>query len=525
MPATQIVHQIVPYTEDALAEALSNDWVTPADTRHSQHYACFREYLGPKDDGWNAQTILVEVPYMSQSYLTDYANYYALCFTRYERWCKRIHFFRQAFAEEELTAALGDPQHLIWASYIGYIVVKPLPAPIGATLLRPYQNGDKKERHYPVQRPYHLNLLGQPLTVSTLIFQQQDTNVSACATTALWMAFHKTAFLFQTALPSPYYITEAAGNLFNHSGRSFPNKGLDTFQILNAIRSVGLVSELRNTYKYPNELEKEERGQQLREAKAFIHAYLRMGLPVLLFIKFENLGGHLVTATGYRSPEPDYDFSGNSMVLLSDGIKRMYVHDDGIGPYSRLGFNEETGMLETAWPQNSNWDVREQAWLMAAAVPLVSEIRIQYEQIYQQAAPFNDLFSILLPILLPTEPKAPLVWDIYLSFSNKYKEELLQSQVGSAQKRRQTAGLVLPKYVWIARASLRGAVVIDMVFDATDLHTGFFCQLVSVYSPLYNPLSIVLSDADIQRVLKDTARFDSRYFPLLFAAVGVVVLS
>jgi hypothetical protein len=54
---------------------------------------------------------------------------------------------------------------------------------------------------YSVRRPYPINVLCKRLVADALIFQEQDNNVSACATTALWMAFRMTSFQFQTALP------------------------------------------------------------------------------------------------------------------------------------------------------------------------------------------------------------------------------------------------------------------------------------------------------------------------------------
>lgn len=522
-PPVVISTDLLPYSETALAQVLSNRWVNASTICHSQNFACFKEYLGPSNDGLNAQVMLVEDPYVSQSYLTDYANYYAHCFAPYERYCKRVHFFAASFTMDELLAALPLADSPIWDAYLGYIVVKPLPAPIGATLLKPYTNGNQKQRRYPVRRPYEVNLLGHRLTIETLIFQQQDTNVSACATTALWMAFHKTAFLFQTKLPSPYHITESAGNLFHNNGRNFPSRGLDTNQILTAIESVGLVSEYRN-YTVPADgaVASGEATRQLQEAKAFIYAYLRMGLPVLLFIGFKNenrLDGHLIAATGYREPTADYSYLG-STALLSDGIERMYVHDDGIGPYSRLGFNDAEGILETAWPHQGDWNKQHPAALVAVAVPIVPDVRIQYEQVYEQAAVFNQLLITLCGTLFPNDPQ-PLVWDIYLSYSNAYKADLLQNPPGNLSQAQRITSRLLPKYVWIARVRRAGSLLLELVFDATDLHTGFYCLLASSYTPLRIILDIALKQADFQRILRTMQEFDARYLPLLLDDLGL----
>jgi hypothetical protein len=105
-----LTYSVHPFSLVTLAEALSNEWVDAAATRRKQHFHYFAEYLGPTQDGLGAQTILVEAPYLSQSFLADYADYYARGFTAYPRLCKRVHFFRVAFDRAALDAALLDPQ-------------------------------------------------------------------------------------------------------------------------------------------------------------------------------------------------------------------------------------------------------------------------------------------------------------------------------------------------------------------------------------------------------------------------------
>lgn len=525
-PAISI--QVKAYSEDVLATVLSNDWISEQATRLGAHFDFLREYLGPVGDGLHAKTVVCEWPYISESYLEDYAQYYTRCFVPYERDCKRVHFFHHDFNEEELLAALDqDDTHAIWHTYLGYIVVKPIPAPLGATLLRPYVPGSQQERHYPVKRSYQVNLLGKKLTLATLIWQQQDTNVSACATTALWMAFHKTAYMFQTPLPSPYRITESAGNLFNHSGRSFPNQGLDPFQIMTAIQSVGLVSELRNKFPDPRSLSLEDRTLKEKELKAFTYAYLKLGLPVLLFIDFADLGGaHLIAATGYRAPEPTATYAattvtsgsnaGHYPALYADNIEQFYAHDDGVGPYARLCFEAVSSLVITSWPKGSDW---HRAHLYTVVVPLINEIRITYEQVYEQAA----LLDILLQYLRPfyeTDVAGPVVWDIYLQRSNEHKEKTLAGTDGTLAQRQRIGRRLLPKYVWLARALYQGQPLIEFIFDATDLHTGFYCLLTTTYEPLraFLMADITTAESETRNVLQQLEQL--RYMPLLLDDTG-----
>jgi hypothetical protein len=526
--AESIRYRLLPYSTDALAEALSNQWVDAAATSAKYHFRYFCEYLGHGADGLAARTILFEEPYYSQSFLDDYADYYARGFASYDRLCKRVHFFGDAVTAAELDAALTDPaSEQPWDSYLGYIVVKPLPArQIGATLLRPYAPNAGKRRHYPVVRTYEVNLLGKRLMVDTLIFQEQDNNVSACATTALWMAFHKTAFMFQTALPSPYQITAGTRNFFHISGRTFPNGGLDQTQIGDAIQAVGLVAELR-TYPQPDEWNEgwsageihQKMTLQQSEAKGFLYAYLRLGLPVLLFLLLdgETEQGHLVTVTGYRTT-PHPVLHSPHISLTSDTVDRLYAHDDQMGPFARFSFTSD-GRLLTPWPTEDpngrDWAHPRTAALYSLFVPVVAEIRITYEQVYRQVGLFEQIFTSTI------EAREDVVWDIYLDRSVTYKEELRDLQPVEGPVLREILTRFLPKYVWVARASLQQVPILEMVFDATDLHTGFYCLLINVFDPLRPSLQYWLSKSAFRRKLIGAHGFDERFLTLLLQSLQI----
>lgn len=408
-----------------------------------------------------------------------------------------MHFFRVGFDRAGLLAALADPAvgHDLWDAYLGYVVVKPLPArQLGATLLRPYAATAANHRHYPVGRIYPVNVLGKQLRLRTLIFQEQDNNVSACATTALWMAFHKTAFLFQTPLPSPYQITAAARNPFNHRGRNFPSVGLDQAQIGEAIQATGLVAELR-TYRQPDEWDgaggeaaTDEMREQLRGAKGFLYAYLRLGLPVLLFLLLDGdpQQGHLVTVTGYRLSPAPVPASG-AFALRADALDRLYAHDDQIGPYARFAFGDD-GTLATPWPAGPDgataprWQTRRPATLYSLFVPLTADIRITYEQVYRQVGLFEQLFADTV---------------------REDEDELRRERPVTGTPLEGILTAALPKYVWVARATLRQVPILEMVFDATDLHTSFYCLLINVFDPLRASLGAALAKPRFrQRLLK-----------------------
>ena len=531
--AESIEFDLLPYSAATLAQVLSSEAVTEEETRRKRHFHYFVEYLGSAPaGGLGARTILVEYPYLSQSFLDDYADYYARGFREYSRRCKRVHFFRAEFNKPTLLAALVDPATVpdLWESYLGYVVVKPLPArQIGATLLLPYAATEANRRHYPVARTYGVNLLGKQLALRTLIFQEQDNNVSACATTALWMAFHKTASQFQTALPSPYQITAAARNLFNHHGRNFPSVGLDQTQIGEAIQAVGLVAELR-TYRQRGEWRldddaavDEQMVEQMQGAKGFLYAYLRLGLPVLLFLLLDDdpQQGHLVTITGYRLSAAPVPPSG-AFSLAAEALDRLYAHDDQMGPYARYAFTDD-GRLTTPWsadadwPTATRWQTYRPASLYSLFVPLTAGIRITYEQVYRQVGLFEQLLTDTV------REEVDVVWDIYLAFSNEYKEDLRRQQPLTGAPLQAILTAALPKYIWVARATLRRVPILEMVFDATDLHTGFYCLLINVFAPLRASMTATLSQAGFRRRLLKAPGFDSRFLLLLLQSLEIKV--
>ncbi len=542
-----IRYDVVSYSDDALATALTYAENTEADIRQSLHFRFFTEYLGAHPEALNAQTILTEEPYVSRSYLADYAHYYAFSFTPYQRHCRRVHFFSIAFTRPELDRALtDDPAHPIWQAYLGYIVVKPLPNPIGPTLLQPYAASAAAQRCYPATREYPVNLLGRVLKVRTLLYQQQDSNVSACATTAIWMAFSKTAHLFQTPSPAPYQITASAGSQATLA-RSFPNRGLNAHQILQAIESVGLVTEIRTFNNPENLVNSAESGESaegaidesddtqdqeysptplevVHQINGFVYAHLRMGLPVLLFTEFGSGINHLITAAGYRLGVPPPISDGITMPLVSDQIDRLYAHDDGIGPFARLTFRPD-GLLESGWPSSDfppyDWSSRAAVYLWMAIVPISPKVRIKYEEVYGRTAELNAALGPLVAQL--ANGRTVPTWDIFLSYSNQYKEEVLKMTAPATDHRRWIVTRHLPRYVWVARAQMAdGAPLLELVFDATDLHTGFYCLLTNVFEPLRTLLQEGFLNPDFEPWLRDQPGFDPRYLPLLKADLAVV---
>jgi hypothetical protein len=486
----QKLAEVIPYRRDNLATALSNPYLSPEEvkTKKIRHYHFLLDYFDEHLGGHHVGTLVIEHKYLSKSYLNDYANFYSTSYVDYKRFCKRIHFFSESFDQRRFDSMILTPQRgddEIWKTYLGYVVIRPLSrAIIGATLLKPFsENGTG--RHYNAIRNYTINLFGKEIKLKTLVFQEQDNVVGACASSALWSAFHKISIqeVFQTPLPSPSEITKSVKSHFNHfSGRIFPNDGLTLDQILESIDAIGLVSELFNS-------------QQIKQPdylRAIIYAYSKMGLPVLLQFKFENNEHHLVTIAGYRE---DINIPAvkkkKGLTLTADRLVKFYAHDDQVGPFARLEFAKGAKSkhypLTTAWVNYDKFIPGSPIPKMLATpeaiiVPVNEKVRVSFTNVYDKLIDIDTFFCEFIV------PGHFIVWDFHLEHSNEYKKEIFGDIDDSAKAgtplriRRKILKRCFPKYIWVAKALFDGKVQFEFVFDATNVADASFCKFINFYN-------------------------------------------
>lgn len=440
-----------------------------------QHSEYFDNYF--KEQG--AKAFIVEKDYVDYDFLADYASYYAKCFFDYERKCSRIHFFSTEITDEAFKHILksgdGAENKRLKDNYLGFMVVKPLPQTvIGRTCLKTYPA--EKGRTYPTTRRYEASLFGIALSVESLAYQEQDSVAAACATSALWSAFHGTGKLFQHTIPSPIEITQAATKNILEEKRSLPNKGLTLEQMAHAVRDIGL-----EPYKIGVE--------DPSWLKASVSAYMRAGVPVVLAGQLVDtsvtpnmlMGGHAIAIIGYRSE------TCNPMPLLANfhlkasKINKLYVHDDQIGPFAKMDIDGKTVTLDgqnylslwSSWKgRNGRGKIGDGRFVpQAVLVPLYHKIRIPYEIVFDIVLAFDESINKLKSKnLFPIQET--FEWDIYLVKVNKLKEKFLESDDLSEDLREEILIGKMPKYIWRAQAYVNNKLVLELLFDATDIEQG-----------------------------------------------------
>lgn len=413
------------------------------------------KYLSGYLTSLGVKTIVAENGYTDGDYLDDYANYYVKCFAQYSRRCKRIHFFSREIQQADLLKLLTeeDSSAALQDSYLGFVVARPLPsAVIGRTVLATY-SPDGGRRNYSCTKTYRANLFGTDLEICSLAFQEQDTVLAACATVALWCAFHKTADLFGTAAPSPAEITRAA-NRIGFENRPFPSHGLTLGQMCNAIEAVGLEPEVVTCG--PNV-----------PLISLIHAYLKFGIPVIVMGSLTTGGNHAVTINGYsigptevRKSEGGHDLNRTGLY-----IDELYGHDDQVGPFARMkivdqGRNRLSPAVSLECTSTgSSGSVRLVPRYLV--LPVYHKLRLTYLDVEEWLIRFGFVLDLLFK-----NPSAR--FDTQLTDVNHFKREFRTSPAVPDQLQ-SILFRSYPRFIWRTTVSWGGIPLMELLFDGTAI--------------------------------------------------------
>ena len=492
-------YQVIDYSIDNLCDIISSEnGIAISSLKQKLHIIYLEGYF----QDLNTKTIVLEKDYIDKDYLEDFAAYYVRSFNPYKRTCIRIHFFSKVFNANQFNPILTNTSDIDLSNdYVGFIVIKPLPQTIlGRTCLRTYPN--MGVRFYSFIRNYKVNLFGLKLTVESIAYQEQDSVVAACASSAIWSAFQATGLLFQHSIPSPVEITKAATVFFPYANRHFPNKGLNPEQMAHAIRNVGLEPFLINADKFD-------------VLKATTYAYQRAKIPMVLGFMLENwvqgyqLGRHAVTITGYCLSGTKRGFVTNDFYLKSSRIEKIYCHDDQVGPFARMEFARDDNRLTTSWLDDKKKIGHIVARPEIIIIPLYHKIRISFETILNIIYRIDALLKLIAKNVSFNNGLNinEIEWDIFLTVNNDFKSEIRQDKSLSEDEKLLILTKPLPKYIWRAIGNINEEKF-EFIFDATDIEQGeIFISLIP-YSYSLSQLiktiaaNIIINDIESIQLIK-----------------------
>lgn len=257
--------------------------------------------------------------------------------------------------------------------------------------------------------------------------------------------------------------------------------------------------------------------------KDTVYAYLRGKIPTILGIelwdKTQSLdrpfGLHAVSVTGYSLLKNNPENNLGKFLTRACNMEKIYVHDDQVGPFARMNFDGlklqlpcpnhtqckipvETLSTSFRLPKGEVGDMR--AVPISLLIPLYHKIRIPYDIVLETVRSFDRFIK-----LIATEgidclaPDAGLEWDIYLTTNNDLKREILHldSSAMMPPHRNEVLRESMPRFLWRASACQNESLLLDLLFDATDIEHGqFFVRAIEWEEKLSSALRWV-SGVDI----------------------------
>jgi hypothetical protein len=421
------------------------------------------------------QSALVEERYVDRDHMEDHTAFYASALGTILNTCRRVHFF--SMNAKDLEAEIDQLRKCAYEfgeeafrrackafsekRYLGFTVIRPLQGyPVGRTVLKfvPRSSGNRSLRHFDCMREYHAHVAGVRITVRGLAFQQQDVGVSACATTALWSAFHKMVDYEDIALPSPAKITSLAARYSLPHGRHMPSEGLSVDQMCQATRAIGLSPHLFNIGLLTPP-------RRLEFARAYIYSSCVSGYPCVLILK--NLThGHAVTVAGVSvraRHEPSIISEGYDDA--SGDLLRVYVQDDRLGPYVPAVFKGSSETLTIEGPTEDPWQVTH------VLVPMHPKVRLSFSALRHIAQKMIKYVQHQLDLDKGElrKGKDPIVFETRIERSHHYIARALQTRRFTPKMVQQLSSqTVLSRYIGVITLRSNRLEPLEVLIDTTN---------------------------------------------------------
>jgi hypothetical protein len=422
-------------------------------------------YLARYAKSLGAKTVVREEHYIDRHYLDEFAQYYSRALRPVQNAVRRFHVFGESFSQEKFETWLAESgtaegsraeiEKALTGHYLGFVSVRPMSAvPIGRTVLRRL----KGPREIWAIGPQDVHLANLELHVEGLPFQQQDSAVGACATAALWSALSRVARLEGMRAPTPAEISEMAGSRVLTHGRVVPSSGLTMWQLAEAIRCAGFAPEAVSASK--------------PEYFAIaLHTYLLSGIPVVLGLE-RGSSGHAVTAAGFRCEGPPAKLLEASVPVRSASIKKLYVHDDRLGPYARApleAFEVPNPLsIKAASIQGLALHLDDGPWsITAGLVPVYPKLRLSVRSLLLLADLTSRWLDDMTVDALGSDAVHQLSVEFFYKRSGAYLASLSGRVAGDVATFMKT--VALSRWCGVIRWHYADLAIAEFVFDTTDV--------------------------------------------------------
>ncbi|MGZ4160098.1 MAG: hypothetical protein ACXVNF_04755 [Neobacillus sp.] len=412
---------------------------------------------------------------MDRHYVDEYAFYYSRMLSPPKNSVKRLHIFNGEISESHFTSLLeksflsnndkSEVEKELNKKYLGFSVIRPIrSAPIGRTIVARLPDEGLSTRQIWATNTHSVHLANLKLRVDGLAFQQQDAAVGACATAALWSTLVRTARHDGMRAPTPAEISDVATNTLKPGVRPLltASTGLTIPQLSQAIRTLGFAPEMISARGCPEFF------------MITLHTYLLSGFPVLLALRSNGVG-HAVTAVGFQTSSENPSLH-TSFKVRSAGIRKVYVHDDRMGPYARAyiepfpplpegegGLSIDDGLLfEIEWGTQGE----SEKWLLDSAIAAVyPKLRLSVRSLISLA----ELMNGPVEKLVGEKQATGLRVDFRYERSGEYLSRLSGRIQNNSYAAKTVTTVALSRWCAVIRWYLNEKELIEFVYDTTDV--------------------------------------------------------
>jgi hypothetical protein len=436
------------------------------------------EYLGRYLEELKVRTIVRESRYVDRHYMDEYALYYSRMLNAPPNTVMRIHFFEKKFTASALrrwmaAAFSGDEVATTIDAeagrYFGFSCIRPIAdSPIGRTVLARWADDDKPRDIWTVGK-HSVHIGNLAFDVVGLPFQQQEAAVGACATASVWSALSKVARHDGMRAPTPAEIADAVERPANaHSGAPLaPTTGWTVDEVCTAIQAFGFTAVTVASAR--------------PETLAFaLHSYLQSGIPVVVVLRGSGRA-HAVTAVGFQLSGSERADLECSVATRSMELRKLYVHDDRIGPYARASVTPYAARFETPSEfevepleeletnEGLSFEIetelaKSEHWLVEALViPVYPKVRLGLPSLLGLATAMQPLVE---------DSAGADAFDLRADVRYVRSGEYLPSVAGkiAPTAAASMAGrLAMSRWCAIIRWSARGEPLVEFVYDTTDI--------------------------------------------------------
>jgi len=188
--------------------------------------------------------------------------------------------------------------------------------------------------------------------------------------------------------------------------------------------------------------------------------------------------------------------------MLGARIDAFYGHDDQIGPFAKIKAipihikdRHKLGFSGT-WKKNAN----DYACLypIQVIIPVYNKIRVNFTDVQAWLIRLDDVIKIVMD-------GREYEWDLHLTTTNKYKSEIRSTSFGGLLYRKTMTMRQHPRFLWRALLRTSGVVVLEFLFDATDIPNSFTGYCCALHDEEFLKMSAtIFHNQSLQTILRET---------------------